>query len=300
MRIPGLRGTSPGRLLKRCLRQFLAHDMSTHARAVSYQVLFAFFPFLIFFIALLGFLDLAQLFDWLRRRSEAFFLEQTAPQINAILDHLEQRRHGVLSLGVIVALWAASSAMRSMMRALNVVYEVFEERPLWKRYALSVAATFAVGITLAVALTLLLVRPQAMEALARHFGMETWIAVLWAWWLRWPAIILLLTAAVTAVYWTAPDVEQRFHFVTPGAIIAVAGWFIASLGFDFYVRNVGLYDQVYGGLGTIVVLLLYCLISSLILLFGAEFNAAVEHFDPAGKNAGEKTLERADRQGLRT
>jgi membrane protein len=262
--------------------------MLTHARAISYQVLFAFFPFLIFFFALLGFLEIAGLFDWLRRQSEVFFLRQTAPQINAILDQLEQRRHGVLSLAVVVSLWASSSAMRAMMRAMNAVYEVREERALWKRYAWSVAATLAVGPLLALALTLLLVRPDAMATLARHFGADTAVAVLWAWWLRWPAILLLLTATVTVIYWVAPDVKQRFRFVTPGAVLAVLAWFIASLGFDFYVRDIARIGEVYGSVGTIVVLLLYCLISSLILLLGAEINAAVEYCSPIGKNPGEK------------
>ncbi|MBK4735098.1 YihY/virulence factor BrkB family protein [Noviherbaspirillum pedocola] len=288
MRIPGLRGIGPGEIARRCIQQCVLHDTLTHARAISYQVLFSFFPFLIFFFALLGFLDLANLFDWLRRHSEVFFLRQTAPQINALIDQLEQRHHGMLSLGVAVALWAASSAMRAMMRAMNAVYEVRETRALWKRYAWSIAATLAIGPMLALALTLLLVRPDAMEALVRVFGVDVSLAVLWAWWLRWPVILLLLTATVTVIYWVGPDVQQRFVFVTPGAFLAVLAWFFASLGFDVYVRDIATIGDVYGSIGTIVVLLLYCLFSSLILLFGAELNAAVEYCSPLGKNPGER------------
>jgi membrane protein len=275
-------------LAARCIHQCIRHDTLTHARAISYQVVFAFFPFLIFFFALLGFLHIANVFDWLRRQSEAFFLHQTAPQINAILDQLEQRRHGMLSLGVAASLWASSSAMRAMMRAMNAVYEVTEARPWWKRYAWSVAATLAVGPMLALALTLLLVRPDAMATLVRHIGVDTDIAILWAWWLRWPVILLLLTATVTVVYWVAPDVRQRFVFVTPGAFLAVLAWFVTSLGFDLYVRDVASIGDVYGGVATFVVMLLYCLISSLILLVGAELNAAVEYCSPSGKNPGER------------
>lgn len=291
MRIPGLRGASSRSLLKRTISQFLVHDMQTHARAVTYQVLFSLFPFIIFFIALLGFFDLSNLFDWLRRRSEVFFLMQTAPQMNVILDQLQQRRHGMLSFGVGFSLWASSSAMRSMMKALNVVYGVKEGRPAWKRYAVSVVTTLVVGTTLATAVTLLLVRPTAMQALFQHFGVDPIFAALWSWWLRWPAIVLLLTATVTVVYWAAPDVEQRFQFVTPGAFLAVLVWCIASIAFGYYVRNVSNFDQVYGSVGTAIVLLLYCLISAFILLFGAELNAAVEFHAPTGKNAGDKTMD---------
>lgn len=291
MRIPGLRGVSSGSLLKRTVSQFLVHDMLTHARAVTYQVLFSLFPFIIVFIALLGFFDLSNLFDWLRRRSQVFLLMQTAPQMNLILDQLQQRRHGMLSLGVGISLWASSSAMRSMTRALNVVYGVKEGRPAWKRYAMSLATTLVVGTTLATAATLLLVQPAAMQALAQHFGMDPVFAALWSWWLRWPAIVLLLTATVTVVYWAAPDVEQRFRFVTPGAFVAVLAWCIASYAFGYYVRDVSNLDQLYGSVGTVIVLLLYFFISTLILLIGAELNAAIEFHAPAGKNAGDKTMQ---------
>ncbi len=291
MHIPGLRGVSPHSLLKRAISQFLVHDMQTHARAVTYQVLFSLFPFIIFFMALLGYFDLSNLFDWLRRRSEVFFLTQTAPQMNSIMDQLQQRRMGMLSFGVGFSIWASSSAMRSMMKALNVVYGVKEERPAWKRYALSVITTLVVGTTLATAVTLLLVRPAAMQALAQYFGVDPMFAAVWSWWLRWPAIVLLLTATVTVVYWIAPDVEQRFQFVTPGAFLAVLVWCAASFAFDFYVRNVGEIDQIYGSVGTAIVLLLYFFISAFILLLGAELNAAVEFYAPAGKNAGDKTMD---------
>lgn len=288
--IPGLRGVSPLKLLRHAWAQFQAHDMATHARAVTFQVLFSLFPFVILFMALLAFLELTNLFDWLRRQSEVFLLKGTAPQINAIIDQLQQRRHGMLSFGIVFAMWASSSAMRSMMNALNVVYGVREGRSLWKRYLLSILTTLVVGFALAVVVALLLVRPAAIATLAEHLGLAHWWAGLWAWWLRLPAIMLLLTATVTVVYWAAPDVEQRFDFVTPGAFVAVLAWFAASLGFDFYVRNIGNYDRVYGSVGTVVVLLLYFFLSSLILLFGAELNAALEHNAPSGKNPGDKTL----------
>lgn len=291
MAIPGLRGIALAGLLKRTSSQFIAHDMVTHARAVTFQVLFSFCPFVILFMALLGYLEMSSLFDYLRRQSDVFFLRQTAPQMNAVIDQLQQRRHGMLSFGIVFALWASSSAMRAMMNAMNVIYGVREERPVWKRYLLSILTTLAVGVVLAAAVTLLLVRPEAIALLAEDLGLPHWWAGMWAWYLRWPAILLLLTTAVTVIYWAAPDVEQRFQFVTPGAVIAVLVWFGASLAFDFYVRNIGDYDRLYGSVGTAVVLLLYFFLTSFILLFGAELNAAVECLDPDGKNPGDKTVD---------
>jgi membrane protein len=292
MRLPGLRGTAPGSVIRRAVSQFLAHELLTHVRAVTYQVLFSLFPFIIFFMALLGFFNLSSLFDWLRRQSEVFFLAQTAQQFNEILDQLQQRRAGMLSFGMVFSIWASSSAMRSLMKALDVVYGVTERRPMWKRYAGSVLSTLVVGISLAAAITLLLVRPQALQVLAQTMGLHPAAAVLWSWWLRWPVIFLLLTAVVTVIYWSSPDVEQRFRFIVPGAFIAVLALGTASFAFDFYVRNIGKYDRLYGSVGTAVALMLYLFISTFILLFGAELNAAVEHLAPDGKNSGDRAPRR--------
>lgn len=290
MRLPGLHGTPPGKIIRRAVSQFLAHDLLTHVRAVTYQVLFSLFPFIIFFMALLGFFNLSGLFDWLRRQSEVFFLAQTAQQFNEIMDQLQQRREGMLSFGMVFSLWASSSAMRSLMKALNTIYGVSERRSIWKRYSASVLTTLVVGLSMAAALTLLLVRPQALQAVAQYLGLHPAAAVLWSWWLRWPAIFLLLAEVVIVIYWAAPDVEQRFDFLAPGAFAAVLAWSTASFAFDFYVRNIGKYDRLYGSVGTAVALLLYFFISTFILLFGAELNAAVEHLTPSGKNDGERTL----------
>jgi len=126
------------------------------------------------------------------------------------------------------------------------------------------------------ALTLLLIRPAAVNALAQHFQFEPVLIWIWTWWIRWPSIILLLTTTVATVYWFGPDARRRFRSVAPGAFIAALAWFAASLAFDYYVRKIGGYDHLYGNVATAVVLLLYFFISSFILIFGAELNAAVE------------------------
>jgi membrane protein len=290
MQIPGLRGISPVKLLQKSVRKFLDQDMATYAAAVAYHLLFSLFPFVIFSIALLGFLELSNFFEWLRQQAQAFFVEQTMLQVNQLLDQLQQRRRGLLSFGAIVALWAASSGMRAVMNALNVVYGVKEERPAWERYALSILYTLGLGALLILAAALLLITPQAMRWLADQAGLPHFFTALWTWWLRWPVVLLLLTLAVAVVYDVAPDVEQRFRFITPGAFLAVLVWIAASLAFNFYVRNLADYNAMYGSVGTMIMLLLYFFISSVVLLFGAEINAVVEHHARTGKQPGEKKL----------
>jgi len=289
MRIPGLRGMSPVLILKQTIKEFFADDMTTYAAALAYQVLFALFPFLIFLITLLGFIDRADFFDWVRTQMQFLLPQDSMKVVDQVIVQLRQPQRTLLSMGVIVALWTASSAVRATMNALNVAYDVPEGRPAWKLYPLSIIYTIGVAAMLIAAALLLTVGPEAVEWLTRMVGLDQIFAAIWAW-LRWPVAIFLLCLAVAVVYYVAPDAEQDFRFITPGATLAVFVWIIASLGFKYYVGNFADYNATYGSIGTIVVLLLFFFISSAIMLFGAELNAVIEHNAPEGKKPGEKEM----------
>ena len=126
-----------------------------------------------------------------------------------------------------------------------------------------------------------------MGWLAELAGLEQVVVTLWAW-LRWPVAVLLMVLAVAVFYYVTPDVKQEFRFITPGSVVAVFTWIVASLAFGFYVQNFSNYSAMYGSIGAIIVLLMYFYLSAAVLLFGAELNAVIEHHDPSGKNPGEK------------
>ena len=289
MRVSGLRGVGPFTLTKKAVKDFFEDDMTTYAAALAYQVLFSIFPFLIFLIALLGFLRLSTFFDWLRQQMQFAVPQQAMEQVNEVIDQLQRPQGGLLSLGVVIALWSASAAIRAIMHALNVAYDVEEGRPAWKLYPLSILYTIGIAAMLIVAAALMVVGPEAMQWLAHYVGLERPFVVLWAL-LRWPVALLLLTLAVAVIYYVAPDFEQDFRFITPGAVISVLVWVGGSLAFDYYVRNFADYNATYGSVGAVIVLLLYFYISAAVLLFGAEVNAVIEHTSPAGKERGEKTM----------
>jgi membrane protein len=290
MQIPALRGLGPVTLLKGSIDRFLDQDMATYAAALTYHILFSIFPFTIFMIALLGFLELSNVFDWFRQQAQTYFLEETMQQVNQVLDQFQRRRLGLLSFGVIVALWAATSAFRATENALNVIYGVKEDRPAWKRYPGAILYTLLIGAMLLLAAGFALIGPQAAAWLVQHGALHPAFASLWTWWLRWPAVVLLLTLAVAVVYHVAPDVEQRFRFITPGAFFAVLVWIAASLAFHYYVRYFGRFNAMYGSVGIIMLLLLYFFLSSIVLLLGAEINVVIEHHAPGGKHPGQKTV----------
>lgn len=284
-----LRGFGLVELLKCTVKGFIEDEMPIYASALAFQMLFSLFPFLLFLIALIGFLDLQKFFDWLQQQAALFLPAQAMGPLNEVIAQFQTERAGLFSLGIVLALWSASAGVRSAMSAMNKAYDVTEGRPLWKRVSLSLFYTVGIALMLLGAAGLMVVGPEVMKWLAGWVGLEQLIVTLWTW-LRWPVAILLMILAVAVTYYVAPDVEQSFRFITPGSVVAVLVWIVASLGFGLYVQNFGRYDATYGSVGAIIVLLLYFFISSAVLLFGAELNAVIEHHHPEGKAPGEKEL----------
>ncbi|MFJ5296795.1 YihY/virulence factor BrkB family protein [Pseudomonas sp. NPDC088368] len=287
MIFPDLRQLRVRTVLVRTVKEFLDDEMSTYASALAYQMLFSLFPFLLFLIALIGFLHLPDFFSWLRLQSELVLPPVALDQVNPVIDQLQQSKGGLLSIGIVIALWSASAGVRLMMSAMNAAYDVAEGRPVWKRIPLSVLYTVGFAGMLLTTAALMVTGPQVMSWLAAQIGMEEFIVTLWTL-LRWPVIIILLMVSVATMYYLMPDVKQEFRFISPGSVLAVVVWIVASLGFAYYVKTFANYDAMYGSIGAIIVLLLYFYISASVLLLGAEMNAVIEHMSEEGKAKGEK------------
>lgn len=275
MRIPGLEEISLFEFGRRIYRQFTTDRMTTFAAALSYSALFAIFPFIIFLVALLGFLHIPQFFTWILDQARSALPIDAYQRVEDVVTQIQnQPQRGVLSFGILAALWAASSGVRALMGALNVAYGVEETRHWWKRYIISIVYTLALVILLIAAAGLMLLGPQAMEWLANRVGMSHAFVVIWTW-LRFPVLVVLLMLLAAVIYYAVPNIRQPFRFITPGAVFAVVIWVLASFGFSLYVSNFTNYSATYGSLGGIVVLLFYFYISAAVLLIGAEVNAEV-------------------------
>ncbi|CAM5280878.1 Ribonuclease BN OS=Stutzerimonas stutzeri OX=316 GN=CXK95_16990 PE=4 SV=1 [Stutzerimonas stutzeri] len=277
-------------MLKRTIKEFSNDDMSTYASALAYRALFSLFPFLLFLMALLGFLNLSEFFAWLREQAALALPAVAMEQVNPVIDQLQEQKSGLLSVGILVALWTASAGFRSLMNAMNRAYDVDEGRPSWKLMLLSLLYTIGTAVILLASAGLMIVGPQVMEWLADLVGLKETIVLLWAW-LRWPVVVFLMMLLVAVLYYVTPDVEQEFRFITPGSVLAVIVWIAASVGFGIYVQNFADYNATYGSIGAIIVLLLYFYISAAVLLLGAELNAVIEHHSVEGKDPGEKTAD---------
>ena len=153
--------------------------------------------------------------------------------------------------------------------------------------SLAIVLTITMSIFVLISFTLIVAGPEIAEKAAAGHGLGPIFE--WTWKiLQWPVIFLLISEGFAAVYYLAPDVEQRWPWILPGAHLATGLWLLISLGFRFYVTHFGQYNQIYGAIGGVIVMLLWFYLSGLVLLFGAEFNSEIEHASPYGKAEGEK------------
>ena len=180
----------------------------------------------------------------------------------------------LFSFGILFTLWTASGAFAALINALNRAYDVQETRPFWKVRGIAILMTLGLSVLILVGVLLLVLGPQIGETIASIFGLGELFLLVWDI-VRWPVALFFMIFTVALLYYFAPDANQPFRWITPGGLIGVVLWVLASVAFNFYVSNFGSYNKTYGSIGAVIILLLYLYISSLTILFGAELNATL-------------------------
>jgi membrane protein len=277
-----------GELLKRTAKETSADNGLGLAAQLAYYFFLALFPLLLFLLAFAGFFASADLISRVVN-----MLSGAAPPdvVNIIRDQLvkisQGQNGGLLTFGVLAALWSSSAALVALIDALNRAYDVEDQRPWWKQRATAILLTFGLAAFVLLSMTLVVAGPQLAEFVAARLGLGAVFE--WTWKiLQWPLVFGLVATALGLIYYFAPDVDQDFVWLTPGSLFATALWIVGSLGFRFYVVNFGSYNETYGAIGAVMVLLLWLYISGLVIIVGAEMNAEIEHASPHGKEAGER------------
>jgi membrane protein len=283
-----LGGLGVTELGRRVIAEIQDDDCLGRAAQLAYYFLFALFPFFLFLTTLLGYLPIPNLLD---RLLEALGQMLPGEALQLVQDNIRQlvtgQRGGLLSFGILAALWTSSSALTAIIDSLNRAYDVEEGRPFWKVRLTAIGLTVGLSVFIVVALVLLTFGPQLGRWVADLVGLGRVFEVTWNI-VRWPVIVGLLVVAIALLYYFAPDVEQDWTWITPGSACAVLGWLLASLGFAFYVNRFGSYNATYGSIGAVIVLLTWMYVTGLFVLIGGEINAEIEHAAPSGKDPGEK------------
>lgn len=274
--------SSPGRLsraewiaaLKRSFSEFLKDDCMGLSQQIAYSSLLAFFPAMAFLVGALG---LFNLFDDVEK-----LLDPIAPHgVITFIEGLRRDSRGSASaaaflIGFFGAVWAASGAMTTVIKAVNKAYERPETRPFWKTRAIAIVLVVSSGITTAGIFLLIVVGGALGDAIAKRAGLGG--AFQWIWGiLRWPIAFTAILLFFALVYYLAPNKEQRsWKWVTPGSLLGGILWLALSGLFALYVTYAGNYTRTYGTIASGIILLLWLNYSAFALLYGAELNSELD------------------------
>jgi membrane protein len=265
---------------KRAFKRFQDDQMTDHAAALTYYSLLSLFPALLFGVAALGYFGRQGLVN----DAADYLLQAGAPKetVDTVIRALEsaQSQRGAAFTALVIALgtslWGASGAFGAVGRALNVVWRVEEGRNLIRRKAHDLAWTLLLLVLVLMNFVLIFVGGDVARDLLGTIGLGDVGADIWLI-ARWPLALLFAMLVYAIVYYAAPNVEvPRFQFLTPGAVVGVVAWIVASAGFFFYVSNFSSYSATYGAFAGAVILLVWLWLTNVVLLLGAELNAAID------------------------
>ena len=264
--------------LKRTVAEFKEDNLTDWAAALTYYGTLAIFPALIVLVSILGLIGESAtqpLIDNLGTVAPGPAKEIFTNAIENLQG--DQGAAGVLFVvGLLGALWSASGYVAAFMRASNAIYDMPEGRPVWKTLPVRVGLTIVLLLLLAVTTLAVVMTGGLAEKVGDLIGLGETAVTVWNI-AKWPVLLLVVSFMFALLYWAAPNVKQPgFRWVSPGGILAVIGWLIASGAFAFYVANFGSYNKTYGALGGVIVFLVWLWISNIMILLGAEFNAELE------------------------
>jgi membrane protein len=274
-------------LVKQTAGEINKDDVLGLAAQLAYYFLLALVPAIACVLAFTSFLPPDSLQNLIASLS-GFVPPDVVQILRDQLLSLNQGDHsGIFTFGLLVALWSSSAAMVGIISALNTAYDIEEARPWWKVRLTAILLTLGVAVFVVMAFALVMIGPSFIDRIASMVGLGPAFTFTWNL-LRWPVALAMVALCIGLVYYFAPDAEQDWEWITPGAVLATVLWLIASLGFKFYVANFADYNESYGSLGGVIILMLWFYISALAVLIGAEMNAEIEHASPHGKDPGEK------------
>jgi membrane protein len=265
-------------ILKRTASEFSDDKLTDWAAALTYYAILSIFPLLLVLISLVG-LAGESATQTLIDNMSAIAPGPAKDILTQAIQNLQksQGAAGVLFvLGLAGALWSASGYIGAFMRAANAVWEVEEGRPIWKTIPLRLGVTLVMLILLTISALAVVITGPLAETVGNLVGLGS--AAVTAWDIaKWPVLILVVAFMIALLYYATPNVKHpKFQWVSPGSIVAVVLWIVASALFAFYVANFGSYNKTYGALGGVIVFLTWLWITNVVILFGAELNAEIQ------------------------
>jgi membrane protein len=271
---------SLGQTLKRTVTEFKEDNLSDRAAALTYYSVLSIFPALIALVSIVGLVaDPETVTETITDIAESIGPSSAADTFADPIEDVtrSQATAGIaLIAGLASALWTASAYVGAFMRASNEIYEVEEGRGILKLRPLQVLVTFVLVVLLAIVVAAAALTGPVAEEVGSQIGLGSTAVTVWSI-AKWPVMAVLVVFMLALLYYTAPNVRfPGFRWITPGSVLAIAIWLVASAGFAFFVANFGSYNKTYGALAGVVVALVWLWITNVAILLGAELNAEVE------------------------
>ena len=262
---------------KRAAKEYGNDILQDRAAALTYYGVLAIFPALLVLVSLLGLIGKSATQPLITNLAQAAPSAVRQTLLDAV-NHL-QRSHGSAGVaaivGIVAGLWSASSYIAAFMRASNAIYDVPEGRPAWKTLPIRLGVTIAMLVLLVASAFIVVVTGGLAQHVGHVLGIGSVALTVWNI-AKWPVLLLFVSLMLAILYWASPNAKQGFRWLSPGSVIAVLGWLIASGLFALYVANFGHYNKVYGSIAGVIIFLIWMWISNSVVLLGAEFNAELQ------------------------
>ena len=265
-------------VLKRTVQEFRDDNLTDWAAALTYYSVLSIFPALIVLVSVLGLIGDSATQPLLDNLGKV----APGPAKDIFTSAIKDLQSGKGSAGLLffvglgAAVWSASGYVAAFMRASNAIYDIDEGRPVWKTLPVRVVLTLVLLVLLAISASAVVLTGGLAQEVGDLVGLGSTALTVWDI-AKWPVLLFVVSFMFARLYWAAPNVRQPgFRWISPGGMLAVVLWVIASAGFAFYVGNFGSYNKTYGALGGVIVFLIWLWISNIAVLLGAEFNAELE------------------------
>src|SRR3989449_11567537 len=278
-----MKPASVKRALARTYARVVRNHMLQMAAALAYYFVLSLFPALIFLSAVVAYLPVPDLFGQALGLMGRFIPPDSMGLVRRILaDVVTPNRGTFLSFGILGTLWAASGGFSAAIEALNIAYDVKDDRPFWKTRPLAVGLAFITGALLLVALGVMIVGPEFGGWLAARVHLSAVFVLLWPY-IHWTIAIGFTILALETLYFLAPNIKQRFLATLPGAVLAVGCWIGLSFLLWIYFRHFANFNKTYGTLGAAIALMIWLYWTGFAMLVGAELNAELAKISSEGR-----------------
>ena len=261
-------------IFKRIWADIMEDDIMGQAAKVAFFAFLSFPPAILVLFGLTGFFASDAAAEWIAQQLQAALPEAASAMIDDFVSQVvHEEAPGPLSIGIVIALWAASNVFMALGDGLNLAYGIKDRRSWVKRRLIAIGVLLSAAVLLLAGSALLLAGPYLAGAV------NLWGIANFAWLvLQWPLAFLLVVGAFFIVYYVLPNRDQSFSraILFKSATIAALGWILATTGFRLYVSNLASYSETYGFLGAVIVFLLWLWVTGIVVLVGGELNSEWE------------------------